>query len=847
MKKAEGAGPPVFVRRLGAMEVQVDRPRPLARTRSARGRTLGIAVLLGVLGTLGGMASFAETGVEPEGSRIRTQGSDDAEISWGPWQQIGPFELPGASAELAKKLPPERLLPRMKPNGPGPAGDEEYKAFGARISWVALVDHAPGEARADQARIDFTQTLPANAGAGVCTYLYRRIEASEATRVHVLMGSDDGMRLWLNGELEIDSQVARGLTLGDESLVLDLVRGTNHLLVKVANEGGAYAFQMRYDADAGMADRGELQLRINAAIDRGVEWLLERQHLDGSWGYMPQQYRNGQTSLSLYTLLKSGVPRDHQAIQRGLAYLRQRPPTKTYSAGCQLLALAATHDPTHVPWMEEIVERVLDWQQGGWAYPINHVDLSNTQYAALGLRAAEQVGIDVADKVWVKMGEYTLGCQDNDGGFGYLAGRRSTGSMTSAGVGVLAMCLQALGEKGKVSVRSRKAFVEGVESGTAWLARNFTVATNPMPHGTDGGQTRWLEYYLYGLERVGSLLDVETIGAHAWYWEGARWLVDAQGEAGEWKTNYGEDLPNTCFAVLFLNRATRAKSGEGERKLIRRYGNDDPTAEVNLRASGDSPLVVWVSSFGDAILEGSHWAEDRGEGPRVAWVRYLSGGEEIARIEGDPETAADGERFAIRHAFPALGDYTITAEVGIREPGAGPGEVRVLKSPPLEVQIRALVEPWMIPYASEGQDNLLLGTRMQVEASSERGNGMRAAHAVDGLYSTTWLSANGDAEPRIRIEFPKPIKADRILLAHGRPSVTEFRQAARAKVVEVYLNRNREPIRIEMDPESPMRVEAPFERATSVRAFEVRILEWAQGTSSKDTVGFAEIELRLGY
>lgn len=824
-----------------SMDAQADRLHPSTRSRLPWTAAPWLAVLF--LGAQP-VAEGTPTSVVVASSGVSSQ--DSASVTWGPWQQIGPFELPGATAELATKLPPERLLPRMKPNGPGPTGEEEYKAFGSKVSWVALDAHAPGEDRADQAPIDFTQTLPANIGAGICTYLYRRIEATEATRVHVLMGSDDGMRLWLNGELTIDTPVPRGLRLGDETLAMDLVKGTNHLLVKVSNDGGAHGFQLRYEADAGGEGRGELQLRINSAIDLGVEWILARQQLDGSWGYMPQQYRNGQTSLSLYTLLKSGIPRDHQAIQRGLAYLRQRPPTKTYSAGCQLLALAATHDPTHTPWMEEIVERVLDWQQGGgWAYPINHVDLSNTQYAALGLRAAEQVGIDVSDKVWARMGEYTLGCQDNDGGFGYLAGRRSTGSMTSAGVGVLAMCLQALGEKGKVSVRSRKGFEEGIEQGTAWLARNFTVSTNPMPHGTDGGQTRWLEYYLYGLERVGSLLDVETIGAHAWYWEGARWLVDAQGDAGEWKTPQGEGLPNTCFAVLFLNRATRAKSGEGERKLIRRYGKDDPTVEVNLRASGDSPLVVWVSSFGDEIRDGAHWPEDRGDGPRVAWVRYLSGGEEIARVEGDPEAASDGERYAIRHSFPALGDYSIAAEVGIREPGAGPGEIRVLRAPALTVNIRALVEPWMLPYASEGQGNLLLDTRLDVEASSQKGNGTRGALAVDGLYATSWLTKGGDAEPRIRIEFPKPIKADRIVLAHARPSVTDFRNAARARVVEVYLNRNREPIRIEMDPESPLRVEALFERATSVRAFEVRILEWTPGTALKNAVGFAEIELRL--
>jgi hypothetical protein len=53
------------------------------------------------------------------------------------------------------------------------------------------------------------------------------------------------------------------------------------------------------------------------------------------------------------------------------------------------------------------------------------------------------------------------------------------------------------------------------------------------------------------------------------------------------------------------------------------YGADDPKSDVSLRASGDTPLTVWVSSFGDAIREQLAWPQDGGRGPRVARVDYV--------------------------------------------------------------------------------------------------------------------------------------------------------------------------------------------------------------------------------
>jgi hypothetical protein len=63
----------------------------------------------------------------------------------------------------------------------------------------------------------------------------------------------------------------------------------------------------------------------------------------------------------------------------------------------------------------------------------------------------------------------------------------------------------------------------------------------------------WYYYYLYGLERAGVLTGTEVFGRREWYPEGAQALLRMQGGNGSWDN----DAWNTCFAILFLKRATR--------------------------------------------------------------------------------------------------------------------------------------------------------------------------------------------------------------------------------------------------------------------------------------------------
>lgn len=185
-------------------------------------------------------------------------------------------------------------------------------------------------------------------------------------------------------------------------------------------------------------------------------------------------------------------------------------------------------------------------------------DNSNSQYAALGLRACLDANIDVDPAVLQRARQWWLKSQNSDGGWGYNdhgntgggdkneggVSNDSYGSMTVGAVGAMCIYDYYMG----IDYKTDGNVIKGVN----WLAANFDVTKNPK-------KTSFASlYYLYGLERVGMLFGTERIGAHEWYPEGANHLLATQNN-GVWggKDNFPkEPQVDTCFAILFLRRGT---------------------------------------------------------------------------------------------------------------------------------------------------------------------------------------------------------------------------------------------------------------------------------------------------
>ncbi len=220
-------------------------------------------------------------------------------------------------------------------------------------------------------------------------------------------------------------------------------------------------------------------------------------------------------------------------------------------------------------------------------------DNSNTQYAALGLRACHDSGVVIPKEVTAQAIKWILRCQKSEPGEGEelleldgmkpaaapggrvgstVVGTRLSvaprgwcyrdhvehkayGSMTAGMAGSLCIWLY-ISENDEGRARTWK-IDKNVLEGIQWLNKNWSVTGNPGPHEHGGfalNSPLHHYYYLYALERVGMLYGTERMGAHEWYPEGANFLLDAQKGDGSWNA----DTRDTCFAILFLKRATRA-------------------------------------------------------------------------------------------------------------------------------------------------------------------------------------------------------------------------------------------------------------------------------------------------
>ena len=98
---------------------------------------------------------------------------------------------------------------------------------------------------------------------------------------------------------------------------------------------------------------------------------------------------------------------------------------------------------------------------------------------------------------------------------------------------------------------------ETIKKAFAHLGKHFDPSENRSPKWEHGG---WYHYcHLYAVERAGMLSGRRELGGKDWYIRGAKWLLQEQKEDGRWVDRTcmrPEDTLGTCFALLFLKRAT---------------------------------------------------------------------------------------------------------------------------------------------------------------------------------------------------------------------------------------------------------------------------------------------------
>jgi hypothetical protein len=77
------------------------------------------------------------------------------------------------------------------------------------------------------------------------TYAWAQIEMSEEKQAVLGIGSDDGVKVWLNGELVHQNWVTRGVIVDNDRVPVTFKKGMNQLVLKVQNQGGPWGFCCR--------------------------------------------------------------------------------------------------------------------------------------------------------------------------------------------------------------------------------------------------------------------------------------------------------------------------------------------------------------------------------------------------------------------------------------------------------------------------------------------------------------------------------------------------------------------------------------------------------------------------
>jgi len=99
--------------------------------------------------------------------------------------------------------------------------------------------------------VDFVATSGLGSRQRVAGYAMREIRTDSARRIRLLTGSDDSLRMWLNGRQVAGVLALRTAKADAETTEVDLRAGANRLLVEVGQAGGGWGLMLRLTDDKG--------------------------------------------------------------------------------------------------------------------------------------------------------------------------------------------------------------------------------------------------------------------------------------------------------------------------------------------------------------------------------------------------------------------------------------------------------------------------------------------------------------------------------------------------------------------------------------------------------------------
>ncbi len=143
------------------------------------------------------------------------------------WKVIGPFENRGGVG-FATSYPPEVEIDL----------NASYDALGGKVRWRDVGASNVGV-------VSLLGAFPQH-NQDVCAYCLAVIESKVAMDVQMWMGSDDGIKAWLNGEEVWAKKIDRGLKKDEDKTKVNLRKGENILFLKICQGKGVWEYIVRF-------------------------------------------------------------------------------------------------------------------------------------------------------------------------------------------------------------------------------------------------------------------------------------------------------------------------------------------------------------------------------------------------------------------------------------------------------------------------------------------------------------------------------------------------------------------------------------------------------------------------
>lgn len=304
--------------------------------------------------------------------------------------------------------------------------------------------------------------------------------------------------------------------------------------------------------------------------------LISAQMPSGGWGYKTHKYPE-QSVLQLVAALKKLSGPD--GATQNLDKLKQSVPEN-------MRRLAVWDDTTgRLPADPSKPEKRHDLYDAT-------TDNSNTHFAMVGLWAARKYDIPV-DRTFALVARRFRTSQGQSGSWDYNFHRMGAdGGHQFTCIALLAVAIGHVVAPPDVKPEADQVIIKAFTS----LARGVGE-----PVGDTVGRPTVKEagglYYLWAMERIAVLYDIQKLGNKDWYKWGAEILVCHQLADGSWSDEGGypgqTPLANTCLALLFLRRANLTP--DLSKKLVVNTGaliaKVDPKPEPKVEPPPPSPKV----------------------------------------------------------------------------------------------------------------------------------------------------------------------------------------------------------------------------------------------------------------